>query len=306
MNDEFDIREAEDVTILRLVRERDEARAAIRMMLTEIREWDLKPGQFANLVALSARTTDKTAQPPQDPAPAARAISGPAPELAAAMAESRIRAEVITEILAVVEGRKPVSKRDIRLWRERAWIGARPVNSTQGAAYWRHLADERLGQLAEIARIGAEPPDAVLAIIQGKTLDPAAGTADTSTAYHHSVAEFRQELVKSAEFYHEIMKPHDEEITAIRRRTGGSSEDIPTAVWDAHAGLLMAGSYAYTLAAVLGVAEREFGPQTARGLASVAGDILANGDFDDLNADVAAATDPGRTGGSGAARPRRG
>jgi hypothetical protein len=48
----------------------------------------------------------------------------------------------------------------------------------------------------------------------------------------------------------------------------------------------MAYGYSYALAAILGVAEREFGPEVARRLAAGADQILTNGDFDDLNADV--------------------
>jgi hypothetical protein len=147
------------------------------------------------------------------------------------------------------------------------------------AARWRRIADDRLGKLAAIARIGAEPPDAVLAIIKGEEPDPDTGTADTSTMYHRSLDEFRRGLMAAAVHHHGVA---DEYGTAFDRPRG---ERVRSEL-DAHAGSLMAGSYSYVLAAVLKVAEQELGPQSARMLASVADDILANGDDDDLNADV--------------------
>ncbi len=142
------------------------------------------------------------------------------------------------------------------------------------ARNWRRIAEERLGQLAAIARIGAEPPEAVLAIIGGKDPGPAAGTNDTSTICHHSVADLRRELTSDAEAWREAADAY------FKHRR----EDEKAA--EAYAGARMAGVYAYSLAAVLGVAERELGPQTARLLADIADEILENGDEGDLNADV--------------------
>lgn len=146
-------------------------------------------------------------------------------------------------------------------------------------ARWRRIADERLGKLAAIARIGAEPPDAVLAIIAGKEMDEGAGTSGTSTMYHASLGEFRRELMAAAAHHQGVA---DEYIPAL----GRPREQRVRSEVDANVGSLMAGSYAYTLAAVLAVAERKLGPQSARMLANVADDILANGDDSDLNADV--------------------
>jgi hypothetical protein len=147
------------------------------------------------------------------------------------------------------------------------------------AGKWRRIADERLGKLAAIARIGAEPPDAVLAIIKGEEADPDTGTADTSTIYHHSAAEFRRGLMSAAVHWNDVADQYG----AVWDRPRG---ERPAAELDAHAGSLMAGAYAYTLAAILRVAEEELGPQSARRLATIADDMLTNGDDDDLNADV--------------------
>lgn len=55
---------------------------------------------------------------------------------------------------------------------------------------------------------------------------------------------------------------------------------------DVHAASLMASSYAYTLAAVLGMAQHVLGLPEAELLASTARVLLEDGDHDDLNADV--------------------
>jgi hypothetical protein len=133
--------------------------------------------------------------------------------------------------------------------------------------------------LHAIAKIGAEPADAVLAIITGAEVDPDTGSSDTSTMYHSSLDEFRRGLMAAAVHHHGVADEYG--VAYDKPREERSRPDM-----DAHAGSLMASSYAYTLAAVLGYAVRELGPQTARILANVADDILANGDDMDLNADV--------------------
>lgn len=158
----------------------------------------------------------------------------------------------------------------------------------QAVPDWRRIADERLGKLAAIARIGAEPPDAVLAIIRDADPGPDAGTSDTSTIYHASVREFRASLVSDAEAHRKVKCRYGDRITAARKDDGKA----PGEVYDAHVGNLMAAEYAYTLAAVLRVAEDRLGPQSARMLANFADDILTNGDDNDLNADVKPGTPP--------------
>jgi hypothetical protein len=151
--------------------------------------------------------------------------------------------------------------------------------TTDEAAKWRKIAEERLAKLNAIAQIGAEPPNAVVSIITEGEPDPTAGSADTSTWNYHSVTEFRQQLVRAAEAWN---KKKEEYFRQVQQ----PAAETPRAALDAYAGTMMAGSYAYTLAAILGQAEREFGPQIARRLASAADEILTDGDFDDMNADV--------------------
>jgi hypothetical protein len=55
----------------------------------------------------------------------------------------------------------------------------------------------------------------------------------------------------------------------------------------AHRGSLMAGTYAYALAAVLGQLAKDFGPQAGEEYAEMVDFMLINGDDDDMNADVA-------------------
>lgn len=97
---------------------------------------------------------------------------------------------------------------------------------------------------------------------------------EPSTIYHETVAEFRAELVETAHGFRE-------RIDLYRKPAG----QMTTAEKDARVGNLMAGNYAYTLAAVLGAAA-EFGREVQEKLATIADDILMNGDDHDRNADV--------------------
>lgn len=85
-------------------------------------------------------------------------------------------------------------------------------------------------------------------------------TTEPATNYHATVDDLRRSLVASSVAW------------------DGMSGDHPAAV--------MATVYSYTLAAVLKVAQREFGEEAARTLAFEADELLTNGDSDDLNADV--------------------
>jgi hypothetical protein len=109
-----------------------------------------------------------------------------------------------------------------------------------------------------------------------------------ATPYHPTVTDLRTELMRSAENWHRLERPYWDQVSASmdRRRTDPNAEPVPSSVAHAQAGLMMASSYAYTLAAVLGIAERQFGPQVARRLAFWADDILTNGDSEDHNADL--------------------
>jgi hypothetical protein len=103
-------------------------------------------------------------------------------------------------------------------------------------------------------------------------------TADETraeTIYHETVTEFRAELAQSASGFRDR--------TALYR--GRPAAGLTGVERDAYTGCLMAGNYAYTLAAVLGEAGK-FGPEVQQRLATVADDILMNGDDRDRNADV--------------------
>jgi hypothetical protein len=106
-----------------------------------------------------------------------------------------------------------------------------------------------------------------------------------ATTYHDSVKDFRRGLAESAVMFHDFKDRHSDAFTAsakaLREGTGGHG-----AASDAYTASLMAGHYAYALAAVLGIAEREFGEQVADRLANAADNILMNGDDHDCNADV--------------------
>jgi hypothetical protein len=156
------------------------------------------------------------------------------------------------------------------------------VDTAAGAVNWQEIAQGRLGQLAAIARIGAEPPGDVLAIIEGNSPSPQAGTSDTSTAYHESAAALRRAFMADSQAWGRIR----DRWSPLGENPDTSPEAAGRAVRDAHIAALAAGQYAYLLAALLGFAERVLGPQIARELASLADNLLENGDDQDLNADV--------------------
>ena len=105
--------------------------------------------------------------------------------------------------------------------------------------------------------------------------------------YHTTVDNFRRVLAAEADGFHKTMEPYSKKVNgACLARRAGQPHEAPTrAEQDAYLGCLMAGSYGYTLAAVLAVAA-EFGPEVQQRLACVADDILINGDDHDRNADV--------------------
>lgn len=94
---------------------------------------------------------------------------------------------------------------------------------------------------------------------------------ETPLVADDKLTEFRRQLVKTSQMWHDRFQ-----------KSLGEDDDFSKA----NPGELMAGSYAYTLAAVLKVAEIELGPEAARQLGRIAEEILENGDFDDWNADV--------------------
>jgi len=91
---------------------------------------------------------------------------------------------------------------------------------------------------------------------------------------YETVSDLRRGLVSSAVTWQEIADRHHEGRKASQ------------AAADAYTGNLMAGCYAYTLAAVLAVAATEYGEAVAKHLAWFAASVMIDGDSDDLNADV--------------------
>jgi hypothetical protein len=152
-----------------------------------------------------------------------------------------------------------------------------PAAGQAPAADYRALADRRLAQLAAIARIGAEPPGAVLAIVQGT--DPglyAPGSPD----------DIRRDLTASSEAWRKHYREWLDEMEALKE----AGAEVPEVLGGAMVASLTASLYAYTLAAVLGAAEKEMGPRIAGRLADIARTQLDDGDDQDFNADVAPGT----------------
>lgn len=100
--------------------------------------------------------------------------------------------------------------------------------------------------------------------------------SEQPTNYHESVDHLRRDLMLGYTHWDKVTKEY-----------GGTAGQVrSSAEYAAFAASMMAASYGYTLAAVLGHA-RTLGPDVAHELASLADDLLTNGDFDGLNADVA-------------------
>jgi hypothetical protein len=102
------------------------------------------------------------------------------------------------------------------------------------------------------------------------------------TGYHASVEDFRRTLVKAHLTWAHVADRYN---GAIARHAAGNKGS--RAEQDAWGASVMAYNYAYTLAAVIKLAEREFGPEVAHALAREADEILTNGDDEPgRNADV--------------------
>lgn len=100
--------------------------------------------------------------------------------------------------------------------------------------------------------------------------------ADTATNYHESIDHLRRDLMKG--------NAHWEKVAEQYSKISNDMTRVPSEA-AAFAAASMAGSYGYTLAAVLGYA-RKFGEHVAHDLAFEADEILTNGDFEGLNKDV--------------------
>jgi hypothetical protein len=99
---------------------------------------------------------------------------------------------------------------------------------------------------------------------------------EQGTNYHDSVDHLRRDLMKAVTHWSKTAEDRFENA----HRAGASTDEAV-----AYMASLMAGSYAYTLAAILGYA-RKYGEHVAHDLAFEADEILTNGDFDGLNKDV--------------------
>jgi hypothetical protein len=95
---------------------------------------------------------------------------------------------------------------------------------------------------------------------------------------YETVSDWRRGLVSSAYAWQELAARYQ-------------GVKAPDAARDAYVGNLMAGNYSYALAAVLGVAAKEYGVAVAKRLAWIAASLMIDGDSDDLNADVTPATE---------------
>jgi hypothetical protein len=99
--------------------------------------------------------------------------------------------------------------------------------------------------------------------------------------YHDDADHLRRDLMAA----HLDMMRRSE--TYMSAKLAGTEVPMSEAVSDAWQAATAAWNTSYVLAAVLGVAAKEFGPKVADRLAYVADDLLANGDDHDWNADVA-------------------
>lgn len=98
----------------------------------------------------------------------------------------------------------------------------------------------------------------------------------TATNYHESIDHLRRSLMKG--------NAHWEKVAEQYSNFSEEKARVPSEA-AAFAAASMAGSYSYTLAAILGYA-RKYGEHVAHDLAFEADEILTNGDFEDMNADV--------------------
>jgi hypothetical protein len=107
---------------------------------------------------------------------------------------------------------------------------------------------------------------------------------DQGTMYHASIMDLRSELVKSYSAFGADAEKYSKIVFAHRREGGRKPTDAER---DAYGASLMASGYAYTLAAIIKLAEQDFGPEVAHALANEADNILTNGDGrEEWNADV--------------------
>jgi hypothetical protein len=96
---------------------------------------------------------------------------------------------------------------------------------------------------------------------------------DAATNYHKSIDDLRRSIMNGVALWQKVADEYKEPADKVQARLLSAA--------------LMAGGYGYTLAAIIGYA-RKYGEHVAHDLAFEADEILTNGDFEDMNADVAA------------------
>jgi hypothetical protein len=113
-------------------------------------------------------------------------------------------------------------------------------------------------------------------------------TDEWATGHHRTVDDFRRELMRTAVLFDKKLQPYQAAVLRSMRAEidGEPAGELPQPIRDADFACTMASGFAYILAAVLAIAQRDFGDEVARSLASEAAELLANGDFENINADV--------------------
>lgn len=108
-------------------------------------------------------------------------------------------------------------------------------------------------------------------------------TTGPATNYHATVDDLRRDLMAS---HLDMVKCSEEYFVATKDPEKAKQLKPREVISDAWMASTAAYNTSYALAAVLKIAQRELGEEAARTLAFEVDEILTNGDFDDLNADV--------------------
>jgi len=149
---------------------------------------------------------------------------------------------------------------------------------------WGVKWGEDTGESFSAATPGAFPVtvwNPVTAEMPDTAMPPTREDKETPVIYSENRQEFRRELVRVANQYGQ---------TSLGYRAGDDNE----AASDAHQGNLMAGCYAYTLAAAVAIDAKAHGDKAADELACEVESILINGDDAEWNADVEPAEQAGQ------------
>lgn len=112
---------------------------------------------------------------------------------------------------------------------------------------------------------------------------PTQEPVDLATNYHASVDHLRRDLMKGNAHWEEVVKQYADTPEGQERTKAEAA---------AFMAAMMAGSYSYTLAAILGYA-RKYGERVAHDLAFEVDELLTNGDSEAMNADVIVASAEG-------------